>query len=198
MSGSTINYAFGLPLKNDFVEFVYYEKLILPHEIDKIRSFWEKDKTIRAEISSEERYKEDLRESSVMFLEPSPENDWLYRRLTDLVIQCNNQRYWFDLLGFFNELQMARYDEGHFFEWHMDFGRGSSSHRKLSITVQLSDPEEYEGGELQFMINQKVVSAPKTKGTVIIFPSFVMHRVTPVTKGTRESIVGWASGYPYR
>ena len=64
--------------------------------------------------------------------------------------------------------------------------------------MQLSDADSYEGGDLQFMINNKTVTAPREKGTIIIFPSFVMHRVTPVIKGTRESIVGWVSGPPYR
>jgi PKHD-type hydroxylase len=80
----------------------------------------------------------------------------------------------------------------------MDFGTGELSNRKLSITVQLSDPDEYEGGELQFMVNQNIFTAPKDKGTAIIFPSFALHRVTPITKGSRKSIVGWISGAPYR
>ncbi|MCK6649860.1 MAG: 2OG-Fe(II) oxygenase, partial [Bacteroidia bacterium] len=70
--------------------------------------------------------------------------------------------------------------------------------RKLSISVQLSDAVEYEGGELQFMINQNIVTAPKEKGTAIIFPSFALHRVLPVTKGNRMSIVGWIAGPAYR
>ncbi|MFT7073376.1 MAG: PKHD-type hydroxylase [Patiriisocius sp.] len=66
------------------------------------------------------------------------------------------------------------------------------------MTIQLSDPNDYEGGDLRFMINKEIVNAPKEKGTIIIFPSFIMHRVTPITKGTRQSIVGWVSGPPYR
>jgi PKHD-type hydroxylase len=80
----------------------------------------------------------------------------------------------------------------------MDFGAGEISHRKLSLTVQLSDPAHYEGGVLQFMLNQKIVDAPKERGTVIVFPSFMMHRVTPVERGVRRSLVGWVSGHPYR
>jgi len=64
--------------------------------------------------------------------------------------------------------------------------------------MQLSDPDEYEGGDLQFMFNQKIVSAPREKGTIIVFPSFMMHRVTPITKGVRKSIAGWVAGPPYR
>ena len=64
--------------------------------------------------------------------------------------------------------------------------------------MQLSSPDEYEGGEMQFMINQNIITAPKEKGTAIIFPSFALHRVTKVTSGSRKSIVGWIAGPPYR
>lgn len=192
------NYSFGLPLKHNFVEFVHYQGLISPQEIKKIRSFWEEEKTIKAMISGAEKYNEELRKSSVMFIENIEENNWIYHKLASLAILCNNERYWFDLLGFHQNLQLTRYTEGDFFDWHLDFGAGEISARKLSMTVQLSDPEEYEGGDLQFMINQKIVDAPREKGTIVIFPSFILHRVTPITKGIRQSIVGWVSGPPYR
>ena len=193
-----INYSFGLPLKNNFVEFIYYQGLFLPHEVDRILQFWDDDKTIKATIDGDTLYKDDLRKSSVMFIENIPENDWIYSRLAGLAINCNNERYHFDLLGFHQQLQLTRYSEGDFFEWHLDFGAGESSARKLSMTIQLSDADEYEGGDLQFMINQNIVTAPREKGTIIIFPSFIIHRVTPITKGKRQSIVGWVSGPPYR
>ncbi|NHN27512.1 2OG-Fe(II) oxygenase [Flavobacterium jejuense] len=193
-----INYSFGLPLKYNFAEFIYYTGLLLPQEIDKILSFWEEDKTIKATISGEDKYNDELRKSSVMFIDNTPENDWIYNKLAGLAIASNNERYWFDLLGFHQELQLTRYSEGDFFDWHLDFGAGEISARKLSMTIQLSDEDSYEGGDLQFMINNRIENAPRKKGTIIIFPSFIMHRVTPITKGTRQSIVGWVSGPPYR
>jgi PKHD-type hydroxylase len=193
-----INFSFGLPLKNNFAEFVHYRGLFLPHELDRILNFWDEDKTIKATLSGDARYNDELRKSSVMFIDNTPENQWLYHKLAGLAINCNNERYWFDLLGFHQELQLTRYSEGDFFDWHLDFGAGEISDRKLSITMQLSDPGDYEGGDLQFMVNQKIISAPRDKGTIIIFPSFIIHRVTPITKGVRQSIVGWVSGPPYR
>lgn len=195
-----INYSFGLPLKHDFVDYVYYQGLFLPHEIDRILNFWDDQKIIKATVSggAENTHEEDLRKSSVMFIDNTPENDWIYNKLAGLAINCNNERYWFDLLGFHQELQLTKYSTGDFFDWHLDFGAGAISARKLSMTIQLSESDEYEGGDLQFMMNQKIVNAPRKKGTIIIFPSFIMHRVTPITKGTRQSIVGWVSGPPYR
>lgn len=191
-------YNFELPLNYQFSEYTYYEKLMFPHEIENVLGFWDEEKTIKATVSGEETYRNELRQSSVMFIENEEKNKWIYDKLAMLCIKTNNERYGFDLLGFHQELQLTRYSEGNFFNWHLDFGVGEISGRKLSITVQLSDPDAYEGGDLQFMINDKVVNAPRTKGTIIVFPSFIMHRVTPITKGTRESIVGWVSGPPYR
>lgn len=193
-----INYSFGLPLKHNFAEFIYYPGLFLPHEIEKILNFWDDDKTIKATVDGDVQYKDELRKSSVMFIDNIPENDWIYNKLAGIAMSSNNERYWFDLLGFHQELQLTRYSEGDFFEWHLDFGPGAISDRKLSMTIQLSDPDEYEGGDLQFMINQNIVTAPREKGTIIVFPSFIMHRVTPITKGIRQSIVGWVAGPPFR
>ena len=192
------NYFFGLPLKHNFVEYVYLNGLFLPHEIKGVRSLWKDQETVKATLSGDEKYNDELRKSSVMSIGSESEYKWVYDRLASASIQTNNERYLFDLLGFHENLQLTRYSTGDFFDWHLDFGAGQSSMRKLSITVQLSDPDEYEGGDLQFMINHKIVSAPRSKGTAIVFPSFIMHRVTPITKGTRQSIVGWVSGTPYR
>ena len=192
------NYSFGLPLKHNFSEYIYFQGLFQPHEIQQILNLWEEDKTIKATLSGDQKYRDELRKSSVMFIDNISEHQWIYQKLAGIAIKSNNDHYWFDLLGFHQELQLTRYGEGDFFDWHLDFGKGEISARKLSLTVQLSDPDEYEGGDLQFMINEKIVNAPRQKGTIIVFPSFIIHRVTPITKGTRQSIVGWVSGPPYR
>jgi PKHD-type hydroxylase len=75
----TTNYSFGLPLKNNFAEFAYYEGLFLPHEINRILDFWDDDKVFKAEVSGEEAQKEELRKSSVMGIDNLPDNGWLYQ-----------------------------------------------------------------------------------------------------------------------
>jgi len=80
----------------------------------------------------------------------------------------------------------------------MDIGKGKYSKRKISITVQLSDPDEYEGGDFEFLIGKEIIKLPRKKGCAIVFPSYFLHRVTPVTKGTRKSLVLWGSGQPFR
>jgi PKHD-type hydroxylase len=96
--------------------------------------------------------------------------------------------------------QIGRYkssDEGHY-DWHMDaFTPINGIQRKLSISILLSDPSEFEGGELQFkgIEDRKILTK---QGSIVVFPSFIEHRVTPVTKGVRYSAVTWASGPSFR
>jgi len=190
---------FPLPTLPNFAEFLYFPSIILPHEIQAIDQLWNQEMSMKASLSDGgERHEEQLRKSSVIGLTPSPKTQWIFDRMTMIALQCNNERYGFALNGFYEPFQLAEYGEGDFFDWHLDFGVGENSNRKLSISVQLSDPSTYEGGTLQFMINNKTIDAPREQGTIIIFPSFIMHRVTPVTKGKRRSIVAWVSGPPYR
>ena len=72
------------------------------------------------------------------------------------------------------------------------------SHRKVSVIVQLSDTSEYKGGELQINTGGQIKTIPKVKGSVVIFPSYLLHRVTPVTTGLRKSLVLWAGGGHYK
>lgn len=124
---------------------------------------------------------------------------WLLDRLEIMIKQANAAMRWnFELGGFYEHLQYARYegDAGGFFDGHYDVGKNPiQASRKLSISIQLSDPSEYEGGELELY---SIGPAPKQKGAVIIFPSFLMHRVAPVTKGVRESLIVWVSGPPFK
>lgn len=188
-----------LDFNNDFVDFIWFKNFLTSEECDKIKAQWKDEEVIDAMVNNSEvrGKKEDLRKSSINFLKPGV-NDWIYDRLSQACIQANSNRFKFDIKGFQTELQLAKYEDGGFFDWHMDFGSGDISNRKLSITVQLSDPSDYEGGNLQFLVNQNHVDAPRDKGTAIIFPSFFPHRVMPVSKGCRMSVVGWIAGPPYR
>jgi PKHD-type hydroxylase len=80
--------------------------------------------------------------------------------------------------------------------WHQDYGAEIS--RKLSIAVQLTDPSEYEGGNLQVKTSSEPQNVRKQRGLITIFPSYVLHQVTPVTQGSRQSLVAWVSGPAFR
>jgi len=187
-------------LNPDFADYTWFSNFFSEEETAQICAAWSDELASNAAVNNagKEETRDDLRKSQIMFLKPGTANDWIYERLSQACIQTNTNRYKFEITGFQTELQLANYSNKGFFDWHMDFGAGDISNRKLSITVQLSGSDEYEGGDLQFMINQNIVNAPREKGTAIIFPSFALHRVTPVTKGSRKSIVGWIAGPPYR
>ena len=101
------------------------------------------------------------------------------------------------IFGFSDALQYTVYGPGHKFDWHVDIGAGAASNRKLSMTIQLSDASAYEGGALQF-ISAPDLAMPKTRGTAVLFPAYLAHRVSDVTSGIRHSLVGWAAGAPFR
>ena len=192
-------YTYNLPILQNFSQYVFVENGIISTEINQINQYWDDTQKQRAELEGgKDTYVDDLRKTSIVGIENSDEHKWLYERISNFAIQANNQRYYYDIRGIFEPLQLMEYGAGDFFDWHLDFGNEQSSIRKLSITMQLSGGDDYEGGDLQFMINKDTVTAPRSKGTIIIFPSFIMHRVTPITKGKRRSIVGWISGPPFR
>ena len=183
----------------EFADYAWLKNFFSEKEVEQIRNLWNVELAKEAEVNfaGKAYTRDEMRKSQVMWIKTGA-NDWIYNKLGEACQQINLNRYKFDIAGFQTELQLANYEGEGFFEWHMDFGAGDISNRKLSITVQLSSPDEYEGGELQFMINQNIITAPKEKGTAIIFPSFALHRVTKVTSGSRKSIVGWIAGPPYR
>ena len=137
-----------------------------------------------------------VRESSIKWLTPDEEFSWIFQRIYGAVNEAN-KHFRFNLRGF-KAIQIARYNVGgHFNTWHSDMGLGESSLRKLSISVQLSGPEDYDGGKLEFQVLQDELQHSKECGTTIIFPPYMTHRVTPVTRGTRWSLVAWIMGPPF-
>ena len=118
-----------------------------------------------------------------------------------LTAQANREAFGFDLAEFAESAQVARYGaerEAHF-DWHSDIGAGAlASKRKLTIVVQLSDPGSYDGGTLDLRPDSNVRQAPRERGAAVVFPSFVLHRVTPVTAGTRWSLTLWSHGPAFR
>jgi PKHD-type hydroxylase len=135
------------------------------------------------------------RNSVIKWLHHNEKTKKIYERLNDLAV-CANQRTWkFNITNVFESLQFTEYSadvQGHY-DWHMDVGNNNST-RKLSMSIQLTDPAEYEGGNLEFMKGRNPNIAPREKGTVIFFPSYLLHRVTPVTRGKRNSLVLWYHG----
>jgi PKHD-type hydroxylase len=135
------------------------------------------------------------RSSRVKWIYPGDDVKWIYDRM-DTAVQSANAAYQFDLIGFLSGIQLTRYSEGDYYDWHLDIGGGDYSSRKLSLTVQLSDPDTYEGGNLEFMFSPGLQT--RAQGSITVFPSYLPHRVTRVNRGTRYSLVTWVDGPPFR
>jgi len=141
-----------------------------------------------------------IRITRTAWLTPGPETKWIYDRIQRVARTLNDRVYQFDLSGFSENLQYTVYHgtEGGYYGWHVDQGRQLPLRRKLSLSLQLTDPSLYEGCELEFQAGNKVETAPRERGAVIAFPSYVLHRVTPCLKGTRKAIVAWTTGPQFR
>ena len=142
--------------------------------------------------------KADARDSKISWLYPVDGMDWVFRRVTDISIYLNEKYFNFDLFGINEGFQFTNYEapSGKYGK-HIDRGINMTV-RKLSISIQLTNPEEYEGGELYLYDNDKGTLMDKTQGTLIMFPSYVLHEVMPVTKGTRNSLVTWVTGKQFK
>jgi len=140
----------------------------------------------------------DIRRSQVSWLSNQQETRWVFDKLAHIASEINANHFNFDLVGFGENLQLTNYDqsENGMYGWHQDFGGGIS--RKLSMAVQLTDPSEYEGGNLQIMTSSEPINIRKQRGLVAIFPAYTVHQVTPVTQGSRQSLVAWVSGPPFK
>jgi PKHD-type hydroxylase len=142
-----------------------------------------------------------------------PHNHWVCGLCYHYVMLANKENFKYDIESYgANNIQYTSYEEGAYYNWHVDTSISTAyevssneeenfiklnteKQRKLSFSLQLSDPEEYSGGELQLLSDENVsFFAPKTKGTIIIFDSRMRHRVRKVTSGKRKSLVGWVVG----
>ena len=142
-----------------------------------------------------------VRKSRTAWIDINPDTEWIFDRITEMVLEANHEMWGYDLYGCEESIQYAKYfggiQDSDFYDWHIDCSE-SQNQRKISVIVQLTDPSEYEGGDVHFKIGPGSTIFPKEKATVFIFPSYCLHKVEPITSGMRESLVLWVSGPPYR
>jgi PKHD-type hydroxylase len=145
----------------------------------------------------------EMRSSKVGFLTRDKSKD-LFDLMWRLALARNKSAFGFDIESVEN-IQYGIYNENDKYDWHIDTNWSNPDsvyHRKISVAIQLSSPDEYEGGDFEIESEEwndwDWTNRVKEKGTVIVFPSFLRHRVTPVTKGTRKSLIAWVDGLPFR
>ena len=182
----------SFPNHTDYYRFI---KAIPEDVIDQLRQILDTKELQDAQVGdSGGTVNKTTRRSKIFWLPKTDEFVELYKTFHELIGKCNSDFYQFRLTEITEYIQYTVYnsDDQGYYDWHIDMGP-DKARRKLSLVCQLSDPSEYEGGELQ--INSGRILIPeKEKGTVILFPSYILHRVTPVTKGTRRSLVLWIEG----
>ena len=124
----------------------------------------------------------------------------MYSRLELAMLETNKNHFGFDNMQITEQAQYTEYKDGGFYGWHMDsavnFESGNSPVRKISMSLLLNHESEFEGGELELMEEGKI--AHIKQGHAIFFASFLQHRVKPVTKGLRKSLVMWFGGTPFK
>ena len=120
-------------------------------------------------------------------------NGWLFKEIWGLTNNVNSALYGFEI-DEIESLQYLEYGPLNFFRWHTDNGADRVGTRKLSVIIQLSEPSEYVGGQLQIKAQEPNVPPPKARGSVTIFPSHLLHRATPVWLGKRKVLVAWIRG----
>lgn len=186
------------PLKVDHVEnWAWSNQVFTPEELDAIIEI---GTSVELEKASTYGPVQDdkNRNSFVHFLFPGEFTNWVFARLAGAITAMNDQYFGFDLTGMEQGLQFTRYTApGQHYDWHIDRGHLTPT-RKLSLSLQLNDPSEYKGGELQFKFGRKDETVKKERGMITFFPSYTLHRVKPVTQGTRYSLVAWISGPPFK
>ena len=185
--------------KRDFLD--KYQIKGLLKEIEKVE-LAEKSGTIEQEEGRlVKKFDPTIRSSRVKWLEKLPQFKLLYERIAEQVLIANQENWHFDLHSIVENIQYTEYhakDKGHY-NWHVDLGPGFASLRKISVTINLSDPKDYEGGSVEFDVGGKTKGfGIKEQGAIILFPSYMLHRVKPVTKGVRKSLVLWVGGKPFR
>lgn len=136
--------------------------------------------------------REKLRKSDIRWME----DNFIVYALLGFANQANHSSWGLNINAI-SPIQFTEYTKEQYYGWHMDTAELSPEMRKISIIVQLTDPDSYEGGDFQFRhYGGRVEDVPilRQRGTVLVFPSWIEHQVTPVTKGKRQTLVAWMSG----
>lgn len=174
-----------------FNPWVYHENVFTPKEC-KFLTDYDSDKKRHLELST-------YTNVDLVTMDWCNELDWLFQRLYTIIMNTNNYWYNFDLDGMFENLEKFTYNTHGGMRWHIDNTpqNNIATTRKLTFSIQLTDPCNYTGGELEFFHGETSI-APKDQGTVIIWPTYIYHRINELPSGTRTVLVGHAHGVPFR
>lgn len=193
------SYDWWLELSN--TEFyAWYDKVFSDSELDLLENLYNESELQLGEIQNSEKTDTDIRDSNIKFIPSSDDkNRWIFERLTGIINNANERFFNFDL-NRIETLQFTTYKQGQYYKDHLDLGYNNPNNavRKLSFSIQLSDPDTYSGGDLILKHGSEPETAQRERGSITFFPSYILHEVTPVTEGLRKSLVGWVTGPRWR
>ena len=183
--------------QNDNFKFVVHrENFLSLSQCQKLMRYLETGESMDSELAG--NYKDNLVNKEVRNNKEVIINNEQLNNKLKMVFELSNQSIWKFNIQELEKVRILKYENGGKYKWHTDCGAKETSTRKLTAIVQLSDETKYEGGNLEFGITDKSgknnYTAPRTQGSVIIFPSFLSHRVTPIISGKRYSLITWMNG----
>lgn len=179
--------------------FAFRGVVLTPQECDRIIALAEAATLRDGTVDDTTTVNMKARNSSITFV-PQPDGAWIYDKVIGLSLQSNRELWNFQLDGA-EPMQIARYESGQHYVGHVDIGLEEPlSLRKLSVVIQLSDPADYDGGELVlYSSGESTEIAPRERGAMTVFPSYTLHQVKPVIRGRRYSLAHWIIGRePFR
>ena len=184
-------------IQNDNFKFVVHrENFLSLSQCQKLMRYLETGQPTESELAG--NYDKNILNKEVRDNKEVIINNEKLKNKLKMVFELSNLSIWKSNIQEMEKVKILRYENGGKYKWHTDCGAKETSTRKLTAIVQLSDETNYEGGDLEFGITDDTGKnnhkANKTRGSITIFPSFLSHRVTPITKGTRHSLITWMLG----
>ena len=174
----------------------YWEKVFTKEECEKIIKIAKNKGLTKGTTRSKDET--DVRQSQICWLYAFDNLEWVFKKITDIVLNLNSRFFNFDIFGLNEGLQFTNYKApSNKYGKHIDKGLDNVI-RKLSLSIQLTNSKEYEGGELFLYEDEKGIEMKKEQGTLILFPSYILHEVKPITKGERNSLVSWVTGKQFK
>ena len=185
--------------------YVFQHEILSPDELKSLIEYCDAQPLSDSQIVNDKTVDKRIRKSKHCFIQPKPEIAWFFERAFTTIDRLNRDFYQFNLTGA-DYFQYTVYDgKKSKYDFHMDMILGERQNemipthliRKMSVVLFLQDQTEFEGGNFQMQTGgseDSIFNIEQKAGTIILFPSYVLHRVTPVTKGIRKSIVFWILG----
>tara|TARA_R110000824_G_scaffold280776_1_gene468988 strand:+ start:2044 stop:2640 length:597 start_codon:yes stop_codon:yes gene_type:complete len=179
-------------------DYAFWNNAFTPRECEQIIEIGSKKNLKKGTVIKSDKNLSHIRDSDLTWLYAADDMGWVFEKVTNIITKLNKKYFQFNLNGLGEGFQFTKYKspQGKY-EKHVDRAFDTPV-RKLSLTIQLSDPSSYEGGELLLHQGSEPTIISKEQGYLCLFPSYTLHEVKPVLKNERFSLVGWVTGESFK